>query len=135
MDLNHQLIGTVVHIHPEVICLLSKQNHVGVISEANIDLDNYYVDFEDRFTGLYGADALITLLPTDILLENLRSLKSVPQDILHSIEFIAKNIEVREKINLMRLLREIPEVYKLCTQPLQEHNAQARNNQNRRTIY
>nr|WP_082855889.1 hypothetical protein [Mucilaginibacter sp. L294] len=135
MDFNHELIGTVVHIHPKVICLLSKQNHVGVISEANVELDNYYVDFEDRFTGLYSAATLTTLLPTDSLLKNIRSLESVPQDILNSIEIIAKSNEVMDKINLMRLLRDNPEAYKLCTQPLQEHNAQALNNQNRRTIF
>jgi hypothetical protein len=134
MNLNHELIGTVVHIHPDVICLLSKQNHVGVISEASVELDNYYIDFEDRFTGLYGADALTTLLPTDILLRNTQSPDSVPKDILNSIDSIAKNNEVMEKINLMRLLRAHPEAYNQCTQLLQEHNAQILNNQNPRTI-
>jgi hypothetical protein len=135
MDLNHELIGTIVHIHPEVICLLTKQNHVGVISEANVDLDHYYVDFEDRFTGLYSADALTTLLPTDSLLKNIRSLESVPQDILNSIEIIAKSNAVMEKINVMRLLRDNHEAYKLSTQPLQEYKVQALSNQNHKTIF
>jgi hypothetical protein len=124
MNLNDDLIGTVVHVHPNVTCLLSKQNHVGVISEANFESDNYYVDFEDRFTGLYGADALAILLPTPHLSKNLESLIDIPADIHKAVQGILENNDVMEKINLMRLVRNNPDIYELCTLSLQEHNAQ-----------
>jgi hypothetical protein len=51
---NDKLRGVVVFVHPELQCdPLGKRNQVGVICEADIDLDNIYVDFRDK-VGLFS---------------------------------------------------------------------------------
>jgi hypothetical protein len=112
------------------ICLLSKQNHVGVICESNIALDDYYVDFEDRFTGLYPACALSTLLPAAQIAHNLSLLSTSHENPSGQIEALNNDPDVWAKIELMRLARSQPEILKQCTYPLQEHIAQDIINQN-----
>ena len=74
---NDKLRGVVVLVgHPDDLGLadpLGKRNQVGVISEADIGLDNIYVDFRDK-TGLFSADALFAFLPSDQIRDNLVNL-------------------------------------------------------------
>ncbi|MBS1525930.1 MAG: hypothetical protein JST19_09805 [Bacteroidetes bacterium] len=57
------LRGVVVWVHPSLgIDPLHRQNFIGVICEANLELDDIYVDFVDK-VGLYSTDSLFTFLP------------------------------------------------------------------------
>jgi hypothetical protein len=120
---NDKLRGVVVLVHPDLRTDgLGMQNQVGVICEANIRLDDFYVDFR-VVTGLYSADALFTFLPEDKIHENLAGLsfednadeiKTITQ-----VDLTVRYGDVTAKINAMFLVRDNPLIQPYCVEILQ----------------
>lgn len=120
---NDKLRGVVVLVHPDLRTDgLGMQNQVGVICEANIRLDDFYVDFK-VVTGLYSADALFTFLPEDKIHENLAGLtfEDCADEIktLTQIDLKVRYGDVTAKINAMFLVRDNPAIQPYCVEILQ----------------
>ena len=110
--------GTVVLVRPDLdIDPLYKQNHVGVICEANLDHDDIYVDFVDK-TGLYPADALFTFLPLDDILQNLVQLPAETDKetfrALAKVEAFLCYNDVNWTFKAMQIACDHPSVQPLC---------------------
>lgn len=68
------LIGQLVLIHPEISTdPAGKAGQVGIITDADIEMDNIYVGFRKKGQGLYGADALLILRKP----ENIKDLMNI----------------------------------------------------------
>jgi hypothetical protein len=120
---NDKLRGVVVLVRPDLECdPLDKRNHVGVICEANLDLDNIYVDFKYN-VGLFSADALFTFLPENKILEGLVSLSSAPKSAeslaLRRVNVLVRFGGVTEKIKAMLTASDYPAIQPLCVEILQ----------------
>lgn len=121
---NDKLRGEVVFVHPELFAdPLGKRNQVGVISEADIALDNIYVDFRDK-VGLFSADALFTFLRSDQIQDNLVNLlqdkTSVEFKALRSVELLVRYGDVTEKIKAMQTVRDFPAIQPMCVEVLKD---------------
>lgn len=121
---NEKLRGVVVFVHPELQCdPLGKRNQVGVICEADIDLDNIYVDFRDK-VGLFSADALFTFLLSDQIQDNLVNLlqdkTSGEFKALRSVELLVRYGDVTEKIKAMQTARDFPAIQPMCVEVLKD---------------
>lgn len=121
---NDKLRGVVVFVHPELQCdPLGKRNQVGVICEADIDLDNIYVDFRDK-VGLFSADALFTFLPSDQIQDNLVNLlqdKTFGEfKALRSVALLVRYGDVTEKIKAMQTARDFPAIQPMCVEVLKD---------------
>jgi hypothetical protein len=121
---NDKLRGEVVFVHPELFAdPLGKRNQVGVISEADIALDNIYVDFRDK-VGLFSADALFTFLRSDQIQDNLVNLlqdkTSVEFKALRSVELLVRYGDVTEKIKAMQTARDFPAIQPMCVEVLKD---------------
>lgn len=121
---NDKLRGVVVFVHPGLLAdPLGKRNQVGVICEANIGLDNIYVDFRDKI-GLFSADALFTFLPPDHIQQNLVNLAdnqlSEEFKALRRIELLVRYGNVTEKIKAMQTARDLPAIQPLCVEILKD---------------
>jgi len=119
---NDKLRGEVVFVHPELLAdPLGKRNQVGVISEADIALDNIYVDFRDK-VGLFSADALFTFLPSDQIQDNLLNLlqdkTSGEFKALRRLELLVRYGDVTEKIKAMQTARDFPAIQPMCVEVL-----------------
>ena len=119
---NDKLRGVVVFVHPELLAdPLGKRNQVGVICEADIGLDNIYVDFRDK-TGLFSADALFTFLPADQIQDNLVNLlhdkMSAEFKALQLVELLIRYGDVTEKIKAMQTARDHPVIQPMCVEVL-----------------
>lgn len=121
---NDKLRGVVVFVHPDLFAdPLGKRNQVGVISEADIALDNIYVDFRDK-VGLFSADALLTFLPSDQIQDNLVNLlqdkTSGEFKALRRVELLVRYGDVTEKIKAMQTARDHPAIQHLCVEILKD---------------
>ena len=121
---NDKLRGKVVFVHPKLFTdPLGKRNQVGVISEADIALDNIYVDFRDK-VGLFSADALFTFLRSDQIQDNLVNLlqdkTSVEFKALRSVELLVRYGDVTEKIKAMQTARDFPAIQPMCVEVLKD---------------
>lgn len=62
MDINEQLKGKTVMVHPELYHDIAERNgHAGTIQSANVANDDFYVSFPDGKRGRYAADTLLVL--------------------------------------------------------------------------
>ncbi|QKJ28366.1 hypothetical protein HQ865_00845 [Mucilaginibacter mali] len=130
---NDKLRGVVVFVHPGLIAdPLGKRNQVGVISEADIALDNIYVDFRDK-TGLFSTDALFTFLSADQIQNNLASLvhdkTSNEFMALRRVELLVRYGDVTEKIKAMQTARDNPAIQHLCVEILKNQLSRDFSNQ------
>lgn len=128
-----KLRGVVVFVHPELLAdPLGKRNQVGVICEANIGLDNIYVDFRDKI-GLFSADALFTFLPPDHIQQNMVNLAddqlSEEFKALRRIELLVRYGNVTEKIKAMQTARDHPAIQPLCVEILKDQLSRDISNQ------
>ena len=117
-----KLRGVVALVHPELDCdPLNKRNQIGVISEADIDLDNIYVDFVDK-VGLFSADALLVLLPPDEIHQNLADMAyeaSFPDlKALTQIDLYLRYGDVNARFKAMAIARDNPASQPLCIETL-----------------
>lgn len=130
---NDKLRGTVAFVHPRLLAdPLGKRNQVGVISEADIGLDNIYVDFRDK-VGLFSADALFTFLSADQIQDNLLNL---PQHIaakhfkvLRQVELLVRFGDVNAKIKAMQSVRDLPALQPMCVEILKDQLSRDYSNQ------
>jgi len=130
---NDKLRGVVVLVHPELLAdPLSKRNQVGVISEADIGLDNIYVDFRDK-TGLFSADALFTFLPPDQIQDNLVNVEgdqlSEEFEALRRVHLLVRYGDVTEKIKAMQTARDFPAIQLMCVEILKDQISRDFSNQ------
>lgn len=131
IDQEWKMRGTVVLVAPGLkYDPLDKQNHVGVISEANLQYDDIYVDFKDK-VGLYPSEALYTFIDQDEILQNLRQLppETDPETFkaLYKIEAFLDYHDVNWNRKAMQIARDHPEIQPLCieilkTQIVRDHN-------------
>jgi hypothetical protein len=117
-----KLRGVVALVHPDLECdPLNKRNQIGVISEADIDLDNIYVDFVDK-VGLFSADALLVLLPPADIHQNLADMAyeaSFPDlKALTQIDLFLRYGDVNARFKAMSIARDNPAVQPLCVETL-----------------
>jgi len=117
-----KLRGVVALVHPDLECdPLNKRNQIGVISEADIDLDNIYVDFVDK-VGLFSADALLVLLPPEDIHQNLADMAyEAPFDELKAltqIDLFLRYGDVNARFKAMSIARDIPAIQPLCVEIL-----------------
>jgi hypothetical protein len=117
-----RLRGTVALVHPDLECdPLNKRNQIGVISEADIDLDNIYVDFVDK-VGLFSADALLVLLPPDEIHQNLADMAfdvAFPDlKALTQIDLFLRYGDVNARFKAMVIARDNPAIQSLCVEVL-----------------
>lgn len=130
---NDKLRGLVVFVHRELLAdPLGKRNQVGVICEADIGLDNIYVDFRDK-TGLFSADALFTFLPPDRIQDNLVNLlhdkTSSEFKTLQRVELLVRYGDVTEKIKAMQMARDHPAIQPMCVEILKDQISRDISNQ------
>lgn len=121
---NDQLRGTVVCVHSGVEAdPLGKRNQVGVICEADIGLDNIYVDFVDK-VGLFSADALLVHLPVEMIHQNMADMAydvSFPDlKALTQIDLLLRYGEgsVNTRVKAMTIARDNPAIQHLCVEGL-----------------
>lgn len=119
---NDKLRGVVVLVRPDLECdPLDKRNHVGVICEADLDLDNIYVDFKYN-VGLFSSDALFTFLPEGKIHDNLASLSSAPKSAeslaLRRVDVLVRFGGVTENIKAMLTASDYPAIQPLCVETL-----------------
>ena len=117
-----KLRGVVALVHPDLECdPLNKRNQIGVISEADIDLDNIYVDFVDK-VGLFSADALLVLLPPEDIHQNLADMAyeaSFPDlKALTQIDLYLRYGDVNARFKAMAIARDNPAIQPLCLETL-----------------
>lgn len=117
-----KLRGVVALVHPDLECdPLNKRNQIGVISEADIDLDNIYVDFVDKI-GLFSADALLVLLPPDDIHQNLADMayEAAFPDLkaLTHIDLFLRYGDVNSRFKAMAIARDNPAIQPLCVEIL-----------------
>ena len=117
-----KLRGVVALVHPDLECdPLNKRNQIGVISEADIDLDNIYVDFVDK-VGLFSADALLVLLPPADIHQNLADMAyeaSFPDlKALTQIDLYLRYGDVNARFKAMAIARDNPAIQPLCLETL-----------------
>jgi len=128
-----KLRGVVALVHPDLECdPLNKRNQIGVISEADIDLDNIYVDFVDK-VGLFSADALLVLLPPDEIHQNLADMAyevAFPDlKALTQIDLFLKYGDVNARFKAMAIARDNPAIQPLCVEILNNQISRDRPNQ------
>lgn len=69
-----KLVGTAVMVHPDVTTdPVNMQGHLGTISHVIYEDSSVYVKFKDHVIGLYDTDALLMLVPVDLVVDKLRS--------------------------------------------------------------
>ena len=117
-----KLRGVVALVHPDLECdPLNKRNQIGVISEADIDLDNFYVDFVDK-VGLFSSDALLVLLPPADIHQNLADMAyeaSFPDlKSLTQIDLYLRYGDVNARFKAMSIARDNPSIQPLCLETL-----------------
>lgn len=117
-----KLRGVVALVHPDLECdPLNKRNQIGVISEADIDLDNIYVDFVDK-VGLFSADGLLVLLPPDVIHQNLADMayEAAFPDLkaLTKIDLFLRYGDVNARFKAMTIARDNPAIQPLCLETL-----------------
>lgn len=117
-----KLRGVVALVHPDLECdPLNKRNQIGVISEADIDLDNIYVDFVDKI-GLFSTDALLVLLPPDDIHQNLADMayEAAFPDLkaLTQIDLFLRYGDVNSRFKAMAIARDNPAIQPLCVEIL-----------------
>ena len=117
-----KLRGLVALVHPDLECdPLNKRNQIGVISEADIDLDNIYVDFVDK-VGLFSADALLVLLPPADIHQNLADMAyeaSFPDlKSLTQIDLYLRYGDVNARFKALSIARDNPAIQPLCVETL-----------------
>lgn len=68
------LIGTTVMVHPDLTQdPVNKQGHMGTITHL-VDEDRLaYVRFKNDVIGLYSTDALLMLIPPELVVDKLRT--------------------------------------------------------------
>lgn len=125
--LDDELRGTLVFVHPELpYDPLNKQNQVGFICEANIRLDDIYVDFKDKI-GLYSSDALMVLLPVEQIHQNLAELNYLTDfdDLkkLTTIDLFTRYGSKAKQFEAMQIARDHPNIQHLCLDTLQNQIA------------
>ena len=128
-----KLRGVVALVHPGLECdPLNKRNQIGVISEADIDLDNIYVDFVDK-VGLFSTDALLVLLPPDEIHQNLADMAyevAFPDlKALTQIDFFLKYGDVNARFKAMAIARDNPAIQPFCVEILNKQISRDRPNQ------
>lgn len=121
---NDQLRGTVAFVHPKVVAdPLGKRNQVGVICEADVTLDNIYVDFVDK-VGLFSAEALLVFLPDDVIHQNLAEMPGeVPFPDLKALTQIDLFLRygdgtVNARFKALAIARDNPAIQDLCVETL-----------------
>ena len=117
-----KLRGVVALVHPDLECdPLNKRNQIGVISEADIDLDNIYVDFVDK-VGLFSSDALLVLLPPADIHQNLADIAyeaSFPDlKALTQTDLFLRYGDVNARFKAMSIARDNPAIQPLCLETL-----------------
>ena len=117
-----KLRGVVALVHPDLECdPLNKRNQIGVISEADIDLDNIYVDFVDK-VGLFSADALLVLLPPEDIHQNLADMAYEASfdelKALTQIDLFLRYGDVNARFKGMAIARDNPAIQPLCVETL-----------------
>lgn len=66
MENNTELTGQLVLVHPELSDdPAERQNTIGIITFADLSMDDFYVGFQDNTTGRYASNALLILKPMD----------------------------------------------------------------------
>ncbi len=69
-----ELIGTTVMVHPDLTTdPVEMQGQMGTIAHLVDDDNAAYVRFKNGVIGLYGTDALLTLIPNDLVIDKLRT--------------------------------------------------------------
>jgi len=124
--MNHadELVGTVVLVNADLpYDPLGKQDQTGFIMEANLDLDDIYVDFTDSWVGLYAANALRTFLPVDQIEKNLDKV-SVLEDFdavkqLTAIHLFVRYGDKGQQRTAMQIARDNKSIQHLCLDSLQ----------------
>jgi len=128
-----KLRGVVALVHPDLECdPLNKRNQIGVISEADIDLDNICVDFVNK-VGLFSADALLVLLPSDEIHQNLADMAyevAFPDlKALTQIDLFLRYGDVNARFKAMAIARDNPAIQHLCLEILDNQISRDRTNQ------
>jgi len=130
-----KLRGVVALVRPDLECdPLNKRNQVGVISEADIDFDNIYVDFVDK-VGLFSAEGLWVLLPPDEIHQNLADMAyEAPFEALKAMTQIDLFLRygdgnVNARFKAMSIARDHPAIQPLCVVTLNNQIAREMPNQ------
>jgi len=74
MNRTDDLTGTLVLVHPDLQDdPANRQNHIGMITHADIANDNFIVSFGKGEQALYSSDALLILKPANDIYRDLLS--------------------------------------------------------------
>lgn len=69
-----ELVGKSVLVHPELTSdPVNMQGHMATISHVIYEDSSVYVKFKNQMLGLYDANALLMLIPGEIVLDKLRT--------------------------------------------------------------
>ena len=68
-----ELVGVPVMVHPDLTTdPVHMQGIIGTISHVDYEADTVCVKFKNQMLGLYQADALLMLIPAEIVVDKLR---------------------------------------------------------------
>lgn len=117
------LKGTPVLVHPELgYDPAGKQNHVGLITKADLMNDDIFVSFGDEL-ALYSTDALLVLLPAEEIHQNLADaaydIPFVQLKPLTQIDLFLSYGSRGKELTAMQMARDNPAIQPLCLDTLQ----------------
>jgi len=117
------LKGTPVLVHPQLTHdPAGKQNHVGVIRDADLMNDDVFVAFGKEL-ALYSTDALLVLLPAEEIHQNLADIAyETPFSELKpltQIDLFLRYGSPGKELTAMQLARDNPAIRPLCLDTLQ----------------
>ena len=125
--MDDELRGILVWVRPDLpYDPLNKQGEVGFICEANIGMDDIFVDFVDK-VGLYAANALMTFLPVDQIHQNLAELNFLTDFVdlkkLTTIDLFLRYGDKARQFDAMILARDNKNIQHLCLDSLENQIA------------
>ena len=114
-----------VIIHPDLHTdLLQMQGKIGYISTANLQRDDFFIDFQTGKTGLYSASALLVLRPHAAVYKALMApgepLQKEEFKTLMRISMLLQSPGYQNPADGLRLALSTPKLLQLATQPLAE---------------
>jgi hypothetical protein len=103
---------------------VNKQGHIGFITAAIINTDEFYVGFDDHIVGLYSADALLTFRENSFIYDYIHqnALKLSVKDFkdLKNIALLLDYGSAKQQRTAMEIVQKNPDVIASALVSLEE---------------
>ena len=104
---------------------LHMQGKIGHIATANLEKDDFFVDFDTGLTGLYSANALLVLrshhqVYKELMTRSQRLEKNEFKDLMRVSLLLQSGGHGHQALDALKLVLSSPKLLALATQPLHE---------------